>query len=48
MKDKKVIRKLTRTQRYVILRLPKEWVPSSARWAAIEWKDGRLIVTILE
>jgi len=48
MTDKKVVRKLTRTQRYVILRLPKEWVPPSARWAAVEQKDGRLIVTILE
>ena len=43
----KTIRKLTRTPKCVILRLPLDWVPESARWAALEYKDGRIIVTIL-
>jgi hypothetical protein len=46
-KYEKTIRKLTRTPKAVILRLPLEWVPESARWASLELKDGRIIVTIL-
>jgi len=48
MTSKKVVRKLTHTQKYVILRLPREWIPHGAHWAAIELRDGKLIVTILE
>lgn len=44
----KTIRKLTRTPKAVILRLPLEWVPPNARWASLELKDGRIIVTILK
>ena len=44
----KTIRKLTRTPKCVILRLPVEWVPETARWAALELKDGKIIVTILK
>jgi hypothetical protein len=43
----KTIRKLTRTPKAVILRLPLEWVPETAKWASLEWRDGKIIVTIL-
>jgi hypothetical protein len=46
-KYEKTIRKLTRTPKAVILRLPLEWVPESARWASLELKDGKIVVTIL-
>ena len=44
----KTIRKLTHTPKAVILRLPVDWVPPTARWAALEYRDGKIIVTILK
>jgi len=44
----KIIRKVTRTQKYVLVRLPTDWVPENTRWIAIEKRDNRITIVLLD